>query len=40
VAYAGVIQELEHRNLLVNVQRVGGTSAGAIAAMTVSLGYT
>ncbi|MBT1709708.1 patatin-like phospholipase family protein [Fulvivirgaceae bacterium PWU5] len=40
VAYAGVIQELEHRNLLVNVQRVGGTSAGAIAAMTLSLGYT
>ncbi|MBT1688695.1 patatin-like phospholipase family protein [Dawidia soli] len=40
VAYAGVIQELEQRNLLVRVERVGGTSAGAIAAMTLALGYT
>lgn len=40
VAYAGVIQELEQRNLLAGVKRVGGTSAGAIAAMTLSLGYT
>jgi NTE family protein len=40
VAYAGVIQELEQHNLLTGIQRVGGTSAGAIAAMTLSLGYT
>jgi NTE family protein len=40
VAYAGRIQELEQRNLLTGVQRVDGTSAGDIAAMTLSLGYT
>ena len=40
IAYAGAIQELERRHILQEVQRVGGTSAGAITALAVSLGYT
>jgi NTE family protein len=39
VAYVGAIKELENRDLLSNVEKVGGTSAGAIAALTLSLGY-
>jgi NTE family protein len=39
VAYVGAIKELEKRNLLLTIEKVGGTSAGAIAALTVSLGY-
>jgi NTE family protein len=40
VAYAGVIMELENRQLLEGIDKVGGTSAGAIAALMVSLGYS
>jgi NTE family protein len=40
VAYAGALQELEDRQMLYNVQRVAGTSAGAIAATLVALGYS
>lgn len=40
LAYVGAIRELEDRNCLSNVQRVAGTSAGAIAALTLSLGYS
>ncbi len=40
VAYAGVIQQLEQNNLLAGVTHVGGTSAGAIAALTLALGYS
>lgn len=40
IAYVGAIQELEDRNRLTDVQRVAGTSAGAIAALTLSLGYS
>ena len=40
LAYAGAIAELEKEHLLDSVQRVGGTSAGAITAMLLSLGYT
>lgn len=40
VAYAGVIQELEQNNILAGVTHVGGTSAGAIAALTLALGYS
>lgn len=40
IAYAGVLQELEERGVLKNMVRVGGTSAGAITALMVSLGYT
>jgi NTE family protein len=39
LAYAGVIMELENRQLVPGIERVGGTSAGAIAALMVSLGY-
>jgi NTE family protein len=40
IAYAGVIEELEKHGKLKNVQKVGGTSAGAITALMVSLGYS
>lgn len=40
IAYVGAIRELEDRNCLANVQRVAGTSAGAITALTLSLGYS
>lgn len=40
IAYCGAIQVLEEKKLLQNIRRVGGTSAGAITALTVSLGYT
>ncbi|MFD2246527.1 patatin-like phospholipase family protein [Pontibacter ruber] len=40
IAYAGVLDELEKHKVLANIQKVGGTSAGAITAMMVSLGYT
>jgi len=38
-AYVGVIQELEQHDLMSDVEKVAGTSAGAIAALTVALGY-
>src|SRR5690606_33332923 len=40
IAYAGVIQELEKQDKLKSVEKVGGTSAGAITALMVSLGYS
>ncbi|MCP2042773.1 patatin-like phospholipase family protein [Pontibacter sp. HSC-36F09] len=40
IAYAGVIDELERHGKLQGIEKVGGTSAGAITAMMVSLGYT
>ncbi|MBD1398912.1 patatin-like phospholipase family protein [Pontibacter sp. JH31] len=40
IAYAGVIDVLEKNDRLGQVQKVGGTSAGAITALMVSLGYT
>ncbi|NOT51765.1 MAG: patatin-like phospholipase family protein [Chitinophagaceae bacterium] len=40
IAYCGALQKMEENNWLQNVQRVGGTSAGAVTALTVSLGYT
>jgi NTE family protein len=39
IAYAGAIKELERENILQSINQVGGTSAGAIAALTVALGY-
>jgi len=39
IAFAGVVRELENKQLLSQVEKVGGTSAGAIAALTVALGY-
>lgn len=40
IAYCGAIRELESRDLMKSVTYVGGTSAGAITALTLSLGYT
>jgi len=40
IAYAGVIEELEKQGLIDHIERIGGTSAGAITALMVSLGYT
>jgi len=39
VAYAGVLQVLDRNELLAPVERVAGTSAGAITALLISLGY-
>ena len=39
IACAGAIKTLENKNLMDSIQKVGGTSAGAITAMLVSLGY-
>jgi NTE family protein len=40
IAYAGVVSELETKNMLQYIEKVGGTSAGAIVALTISLGYS
>ncbi|CAG5119290.1 unnamed protein product [Candidula unifasciata] len=40
LAYCGAIQCLEDMNILPNIKRVGGSSAGAITATLVALGYT
>ncbi len=37
IAYAGAIKTLENKDLMDSIQKVGGTSAGAITAMLVSL---
>ncbi len=39
IAYAGAIEALQEKNVLKNVKRVAGTSAGAITAALVSLNY-
>ncbi|GAC1417879.1 MAG: hypothetical protein NVS9B7_03780 [Flavisolibacter sp.] len=39
IAYCGTIEVLEKNSILKNVTRVGGTSAGAITALCLSLGY-
>ena len=40
IAYAGALQVLEEQEILPGVERVAGTSAGAITATLVALGYT
>lgn len=40
VAYGGALIELENRGILKDIVRVGGTSAGAIQACLLSVGYT
>lgn len=40
IAYAGAIKVLEEKNILQQVEKVAGTSAGAITAALVSLNYT
>lgn len=39
IAYSGVLKELERSGIIENITKVGGTSAGAITALMVSLGY-
>jgi NTE family protein len=39
IAYAGVVQELEDQNRLLQIKKVGGTSAGAITALLIALNY-
>lgn len=40
IAYCGAISEMESNGMMQQVQRVGGTSAGAITALAISIGYT
>jgi len=40
IAYCGAIKELENRKLIAGIEKVGGTSAGAVTALCISLGYT
>lgn len=40
LAYAGVFSVLEEKNILQQIEKVGGSSAGAIAGFMVSVGYT
>lgn len=40
IAYSGVLRELEARQQLPHIRAVGGTSAGAITALMVALGYS
>ena len=39
LAYSGALEVLEQRGILKNIDRVAGSSAGAIAGLMVSLGY-
>lgn len=39
IAYAGALEVLETKDYVKEVEKVGGTSAGAITALMVSLGY-
>lgn len=40
IAYIGALQEMERKTILTGIKRVGGTSAGAIAAVLVALNYS
>jgi NTE family protein len=40
IAYAGALMELEKHHLLDSIQRMAGTSAGAIAATLYAIGYS
>jgi NTE family protein len=40
IAYGGALQELEKHGILQGIQRVGGTSAGAIQAALLAVGYS
>jgi NTE family protein len=39
LAYAGVFSVLEEKSILNNIENIGGSSAGSIAGMLVSIGY-
>ena len=40
IAYCGAIQDMESKKLMDSVQRVGGTSSGAIVALMIAIGYS
>jgi NTE family protein len=40
IAYVGAMKRLEEKGIIANIERVGGTSAGAINAVLVGFGYT
>ena len=40
IAFCGAVQEMESKKLMDGIERVGGTSSGAIVALTISLGYS
>jgi NTE family protein len=40
IAYAGAFKALEEKGILKNIENVAGTSAGAIAGLMLSIGYT
>src|SRR4030095_8111256 len=40
IAYCGAVQEMESKKMMEGIERVGGTSSGAIIALTISLGYS
>jgi NTE family protein len=40
LAYAGAFCELENKNILLQIDKVAGTSAGAIAGVMISVGYS
>ncbi|MGD9276663.1 MAG: patatin-like phospholipase family protein [Candidatus Pacearchaeota archaeon] len=40
IAYGGALEELEKKKILQKIKRVAGTSAGAITAILISLGYS
>lgn len=40
IAYGGALEELEKQGVLAGLQRVGGTSAGAIQAALLAVGYS
>lgn len=40
IAYCGAISEMESAGMMQDIEKVGGTSAGAVVALTISLGYT
>jgi NTE family protein len=40
IAYVGALQVMEEKGILQHITRVGGTSAGAINAVLLALGYT
>src|SRR5438552_11251759 len=40
IAYSGAVAEMESRNMMGSIEKVGGTSSGAIVALTISLGYS
>ena len=39
IAYGGALQELQAQGILAHIERVGGTSAGAIQAALLAVGY-